>query len=220
MTYGTLNEKSEDKMKEVTDIKLIDKMINKNDITSYLKSININFRLYKYEKGEMLIEMMEKPQSIKFVVKGAIKIYGIRNDGSILPITYNDEFNILGDIELCNDTESQFFVEAKNTMFCLEIPMEINRQVLLNDNCFLRFLLKSISGKMILSNEFQARCTTLEGNLLYYMKEECEDNTIKGIEHTAFLLKSSRRQLQRVLKKLVEENVIDKVGKGCYKLKQ
>lgn len=34
-------------MKEVNDIKLIDKMIEKNEITSYLKSIGINFRLYK-----------------------------------------------------------------------------------------------------------------------------------------------------------------------------
>lgn len=194
-------------------------MIEKNQITSYLKSIGLNFRLYKYEKGEMLIEMMEKTKYIKFVIKGAIKIYGIRNDGTVFPVTYNEDFNILGDIELCNNTEAQFFVEAKNSLMCLEIPLESNKDILLNDNHFLRFLLKSISGKMILSSEFQLKYSTLEERLLYHMKEECKDNTIQGVEHTAFILKSSRRQLQRVLKKLVEENTIEKVGKGMYKLK-
>lgn len=163
--------------------------------------------------------MMEKPQNLKFVMKGAFKIYGIKHDGSVSPVTYNDEFTILGEIELCNDTESPFFVEAKNTVMCLEIPIDSNKESLLNDNCFLRFLLKSVSRKMMMATEFQERGSTLEEKLIYYMKKECDDNIIKGVEHTAFLLKSSRRQLQRVLKKLVEDDVIEKVGKGCYKLK-
>lgn len=88
----------------------------------------------------------------------------------------------------------------------------------MDDNYFLRFLLKSISEKITAISTINSKYNTLEEKLIYYMKEECKDNMITSVENTRFQLSCSRRQIQRVLKKLVDEEKIIRVNKGCYKL--
>lgn len=46
----------------------------------------------------------------------------------------------------------------------------------------------------------------------------CEDS-LKSIEEAINYLHCSRRQLQRILKKLCDENILIKEGKGKYKIK-
>lgn len=92
------------------------------------------------------------------------------------------------------------------------------KEFLMNDNYFLRFVLKSISEKMTAVSSTYSKYNTFEEKLIYYMKEECEDNMITSVENTRFQLSCSRRQIQRVLRKLVDENKIVKMGKGCYRL--
>lgn len=58
----------------------------------------------------------------------------------------------------------------------------------------------------------------LEERLLYHLKNECLHRTIIGMDDTAARLRCSRRQLQRVVKKLEEQGRLKKLRKGCYRL--
>lgn len=136
-------------MKEINDNKSLDKLISEKDIIMHLKNQGIEFKLLEYEKGEMIIKMSEITKLFQFVVKGTVEIYGVRKDGTIYPVRHVDEFTVLGDVEICNsECVSQFFVEAKTNVICIAIPLNENRELLLNDNFFLRYLLKSLSMKM------------------------------------------------------------------------
>ena len=205
-------------MREIKDQKDIDKLILKNDITKYLKDKGIIFRMVQYENGEIIINMKEETEFMKFVMEGFIQIYGLRYDGSIYPVRYIDDFTVLGDVELIQETSAEFFVEAKSKVLCLLISISDNKDILLNDNYFLRFLIKHITRKLTLFSESQSVFTSLEEKLLNYMENECENKMITSVEKTSFQLRCSRRQLHRVLKKLLEEGRVKRISKGCYRV--
>lgn len=205
-------------MKENKDINYINELILTSDILRHLQSQEINFKLYEFSNGEILINMLEKSKFIYFVMQGVIKIYGIRDDGSMYPIRYIDEFVVVGDIELCRKEKSPFLVESCGKTLCLAISLKENRRKLLQDNYFMEYIIESLSNKLALFVEYEVKFISLEEKLINYMRYECEDNMIKSVEKTTVQLKCSRRQLQRILKKLVEYGTIIKLSKGCYRL--
>ena len=58
----------------------------------------------------------------------------------------------------------------------------------------------------------------LTERLRSYMTYQCENRSFKGLEKAAEILRCSPRQLQRVVNQLEEEGVLEKVGKGSYRL--
>ena len=104
---------------------------------------------------------------------GSIEISANRADGTSYPIGYLDGFTCIGDMEFCGKRDDTHQIEARTTALCIVLPLASTKELLLNDNRFLRYLL-------------QLHC--------------------------------SRRQLQRVLKKLLEEGQLVKLSKGSYRL--
>ena len=70
----------------------------------------------------------------------------------------------------------------------------------------------------MLYSSSQSNFSTLEESFLSYLSERCPDQTFSGAEKMAMQLHCSRRQLQRVLKKLLEEGQLVKLSKGSYRL--
>ena len=54
---------------------------------------------------------------------------------------------------------------------------------------------------------------------LNYMQFKCDNHILSGIEKTAFRLHCSPRQLQRILNQFEKDNVVTKIGKGRYIMK-
>ena len=59
---------------------------------------------------------------------------------------------------------------------------------------------------------------TLKEKVLLYLEKEAPDQTIHSVNEAVIFLHCSRRQIQRVLKKLCEEGKLQKLGRGCYRL--
>ena len=64
----------------------------------------------------------------------------------------------------------------------------------------------------------EAVFSSLEEKLLYYLQYTCPHNTLTNVEQTAAHIHCSRRQLQRLLKKLTDGGTLIKIKKGCYRL--
>lgn len=60
--------------------------------------------------------------------------------------------------------------------------------------------------------------TTVEQRVLQYLEKGDAPAELVGMESATLQLRCSRRQLQRVLKKLCLQGKIEKVGKGRYRL--
>lgn len=204
-------------MKRIFDPALLDFYLQKHEIPSLFDTPDLAFSLYQFEKGERL-DTLNPEEYLSFLVDGSIEISANRADGTSYPIGYLDGFTCIGDMEFCGKRDDTHQIEARTTALCIVLPLASTKELLLNDNRFLRYLLNSVTEKLMLYSSSQSNFSTLEESFLSYLSERCPDQTFSGVEKMAMQLHCSRRQLQRVLKKLLEEGQLVKLSKGSYRL--
>ena len=173
-------------------------------------------RLLSYEKGELLNPPFASLQQFLLIVEGNIVIYHISKDGSIHHVSHEGNGTLLGDIEFSGSPYQTLFIEALEQVIALSIPFEPNRDVLENDPVFLKVLLRHLADKLSLSSTLDIMADNLEERLLVYMKTIQPDHRITSVNHAMQALHCSRRQLQRVLKKLCEQGILMHERKGHY----
>ena len=205
-------------MKPIKDPVLLADIVREMEIESKLDLEKVKMGLCKAQKGELLSGPHIRQKYIYILATGIVEIYGIGFDGRKIPVNLINRGSVIGDVEFCSKRNSNLFAEVKKEAICVYIPIEECREVLENDIRFLRWILSSISQKVYLTRVSEGTVISVEEKLLAYMREECEDCTLKGVEHAALRLRCSRRQLQRVLQKLSDERVIKKTGRGIYQL--
>lgn len=76
----------------------------------------------------------------------------------------------------------------------------------------------SQSEELCIIGDMEFVYQSVEERFLYYLKYYCY-GSLKSIEEATNYLHCSRRQLQRILKKLCDEGKMIKEGKGKYKIK-
>lgn len=206
-------------MKQIQDPGKLAECLRRYRIEELFETKQLPFLLRQYERGEILRSPWESANSLQFVVAGAVQIYGVRRDGSYTPLTYTDDFTLLGDMEFCGEFPGPHVVEAVQTVLCVELPLSLCREQLLEDNTFLRFLLRSVVRKTGAITQLEVDFDTVEQKLLYYMRHSCPGGELRGVEAAAIRLRCSRRQLQRALQSLCGKGRIEKVAKGVYRVK-
>ena len=202
----------------VRDEQLLEKTCRELEIDTIIDREKVQPVLLSFGKGELLSGPHIRQQYILFLTSGIVQIYGIGQDGRKIPVNLARKGSIIGDVEFCNSRNSNLFSEVVKEVHCLGISIREYRGILENDARFLRFLLSSVSAKVYLTSVSESPAVSVEEKLLHYMREECDDHILEGIEHAAVRMQCSRRQLQRVLRGLCENGEIEKTGKGRYRL--
>lgn len=206
-------------LRRIRDKKQVEYWLQKGHIRENFDTENLPFSVCRFEKGEYLTRQGGRLAELLFLIEGEVQIYGIREDGSVTPVNRHEAPALLGDAEFVMGGASSLFTEARTTVICAALPMEPYRAELDRDVKFLHLLLRSYAGKFHTMATLEASAKTIEERVLLYMRHVCPNREIGGIETALLQLRCSRRQLQRVLKKLCEENTVEKVGKGKYRLK-
>lgn len=206
-------------LRRIRDKKQVEHWLQKGHIRENFDTENLPFSVCRFEKGEYLTRQGGRLAELLFLIEGEVQIYGIREDGSVTPVNRHEAPALLGDAEFVMGGASSLFSEARTTVICAALPMEPYRAELDRDVKFLHLLLRSYAGKFHTMATLEASAKTIEERVLLYMRHVCPNGEIGGIEIALLHLRCSRRQLQRVLKKLCEENTVEKIGKGKYRLK-
>ncbi len=207
-------------MRKLSDDKLQQYYLNKFQIYALFDTENLPFELYEYDKGEFVNTTTDLSQCILFLVAGMINIHALHADGSKYQLCRIQDFMIIGDMEFSGGEEEHFWVEADTMVRFIALPLHHCRQELYRDNTFLRFLLRSVTNKLSLFSKNEAECLTLEEKLLQAVEQNGTKHEFCGVETMAVNLHCSRRQLQRLLKKLCEQKRMIKTGKGKYRLNE
>ena len=210
-------------MREIRDRNLIEKWMEDCGVRKHFDTPGLEFRAVIYERGEMVLSPEAMMEDILFLADGTIYIYGIREDGTMRPITSiasRKGTALLGDMEFCKGTASPLCVEARTQTVFLVLSVSRYRALLEKDNTFLHLIMRSLAEKLEMFASMEATASDIEGRLMFYMRELCRGGELRGVEAAALHLRCSRRQLQRVLRKLMEEGKITKTGKGRYRLKE
>lgn len=177
-------------------------------------------KLLKFEKGEMLNDPIQSLSQFYIVVEGSVSIYHLTVDGSIRYISKAASGTLLGDMEFSGAGNQSLYVEASETVLCLSMPFRENQSILENDPVFLRFVLSQLAGKLSFLAVMDASAQTLEEKVLFFLRKAQPNHEISSVNHALQMLHCSRRQLQRVLKKLCDEKILIRTGRGRYQLKK
>ena len=174
--------------------------------------------LIQFEEGELLDDPLHPIESFYIIADGSVSIYHLTEEGDIRYISKAGAGILLGDIEFSGVEKNLYYAEAAETVTCLAIPFLENQSILENDPIFLKFVLKQMAKKLSLSSKMDVVTQTLEEKVLFYLNNIQPDHEILSVNQALQELHCSRRQLQRVLKKLCDNHVIAKNGRGCYRL--
>lgn len=204
-------------MKEIYDTKKIQQVLNDYPILDYFDDHDYAFFIIEYEEGETIIHPLKTTKYLLFNLQGTIQIHSILIDGSNYLITSSDDFTMLGDMEFVKKEKPIFFATAKTKVTMLALDIESHQEKLEKDISFLHFLLQSLAKK-ITHSSLDHTANSLEEKLIRYIHYQCDQGILTNIEETATLLHCSRRQVQRILKQLCDENKLTKIKKGTYRL--
>ena len=177
-------------------------------------------KLVEFKKGEILNDPLQLLNRFYIIVRGSVSIYNLTEDGSIRYISKAASGTLLGDMEFSGAGNQSFYIEAAETVLCLAMPFRENLDILENDPVFLRFVLSQLAGKLSLSAVMTASAQTLEEKVLFFLRKVQADHAISSVNQALQALHCSRRQLQRVLKKLCDEGLVVKTSRGHYRLKE
>ena len=177
-------------------------------------------KLVEFEKGELLHSPLYSLCQFYIIVNGHVSIYTLNEGGEIRYISQVGCGSLLGDMEFSGADKQALYAEAESAVLCLLLPFRENQSALEQDPVFLRFVLSQLAKKLSFSTVLDISAQTLEEKLLFLLRNLQLDHEISSVNHALQLLHCSRRQLQRVLKKLCDEGLLRKTGRGHYRLNE
>lgn len=205
-------------MEKIYDKNILASCIAKSKYHAVLDSLDIDFYLIIYEKGELVSAPFQDESLFQIVNQGSINIYFIRDDGTRYSLSNGTSDYFLGDMDIFYSKSGNIYAQAAERVSCISFSIEKNRQSLLSNNKFLRLICESLAAKIGAMTTIDAAPASLTERVMSYMKYKCSNETLKGIEQSAFHLHCSARQLQRILNQCETMGFVKKLGKGTYKL--
>ena len=205
-------------MERIYDKKEIADCIASSKYHTVLDSLDVDFYLIKYQKGELVSSPFQNEILFQIVEQGSINIYCIRDDGTRYSLSNGAADYFLGDMDIFYPKSNNIYAEAAENLTCISFSIEKHREVLLSNNKFLVLICNRLSTKMGVITTMEAAPASLTERVLSYMKYKCSNETLKGIEQAAFHLHCSARQLQRILNQCENAALVKKLGKGTYRL--
>lgn len=219
MPYGTIEKKregDENPMKMIQNAALLERCFKAQQ--AHFQKRPVMMQLIEFQKGELLSSPLQPLHCFYIIMKGSVSIYDLTEDGAARHIAKAESGALLGDIEFSGAGRQSFYTEAAETVLCLALPFHENQSRLENDPLFLRFALGQLAQKLSRSAAMDAMAQTLEEKVLFFLTKVQPEHEITSVNQALQPLHCSRRQLQRVLKKLCDENVLIKTGRGRYRL--
>jgi CRP/FNR family putative post-exponential-phase nitrogen-starvation transcriptional regulator len=205
-------------MEKIYDKTAVIKYLGKLHLAEQFETEKLDFFIVKYQRGEFLSQPEQPIKYFQFMVKGNASLYYLDENGSRRNVTVIDGEGLLGDMEFVTGGMPVFYTEALTPITVLALPMEKNRKRLEQDCRFLMYLLKQASVVKMFSARNTVVFPRLDEKLIYYLENDCPHRTLTGMETSAARLRCSRRQLQRVVRKLEEQGKLVKLGRGRYRL--
>lgn len=205
-------------MEYIRDDRLLQRLLNQEKILSHFETEGLNFQLIKYEKHELLCAPGRPLTNLLFLVKGSVRVYGLREDGSSFSVSRGVGQTTLGNLEFVRHDLPVFYTDAVEEVLCVALPIEKNRPALEQDRVFLRFVMDDMANMILMFTLIGSAGQPIEEKVLTFLRDIQPDHTLHGINDGLAQLHCSRRQLQRVVKKLCGDGVLEKIGKGKYRL--
>lgn len=206
-------------MERINNPKRLRALLEQSGVEQYFETPGLDFEGFRYRKGEQMSSPEEEYNYLQMIVNGNVSVYYIREDGSSYSLGDNEGRFLLGDTQFFSKGEGMpCFTEALTDVECLALPLSRCREILKSDRRFLYLIGSVLAEKLQNFSVNVAESQTLEERVVNHLRYYCPGGEMNGLERTAFRLHCSSRQLQRVLNRLEEKQIVERCGKGKYRL--
>lgn len=205
-------------VEKIYDKELADRYLKQTSYEEIIGFVREKLWIARYRKGELVSQPLQNEHLLQVVVQGKLRIYCIRDDGSVHSLSTGQHDYLLGDMDIFSEEAGSVYAEADTDLICLALSIDENKAELMDNIGFLRSICSSLTKKMQMLATFDAAPASLKERVLTYMQYRCGGNELRGLERAAFHLNCSSRQLQRILNQYEADGIVKKIGKGSYRL--
>jgi CRP-like cAMP-binding protein len=177
--------------------------------------------LFSFDEGEFICTQAQSSDYLYVLVKGKLKIYTTSAEGRMLIISFKTPLEVIGDIEYIRNIDIINTVEAVSPVLMIGVQYRWLKKYSSDYSPLLQFLLDIITKKFFIkSNAMNFNLmypveVRLASYLLSVSYDESDDLfrgqlSISSLPDAANLIGTSYRHLNRVIKKLSEEGLIER----------
>ncbi len=208
-------------MRIITDQKKVNECLDSHDFSKIFGNLELyrkHFKVFIYEKGEMIIPSPETRKNMFFLVDGKFSVYSVTEEGKQMLVRYCDSFISMGDMELLGYSEAAHNIEMNSQCTFLVLDMLLHREALLADSTFMFYIARGLAEKLNYFGTMQFHDKTISakqkvisqiiavaGEHLFYKE---------NLRKTAQILSISYRHMHRILSDLVERRVLSRENNG------
>ncbi|WP_230159637.1 cyclic nucleotide-binding domain-containing protein [Peribacillus sp. Bi96] len=212
-------------------------MNNSPSLFEYLDQFKLNkifseglkekLSLYQFQNGEILCSKGDEIHKMYFLVKGKVKIYTTSPEGKALIVRFKTPLALIGDVEYIKGMHVLHSVQAVSEGYVISVHYDDVRSMENNRVEFLHFLLQVVTQKFYTESHATSlnRLYPVEIRLASYLlslsSEKCgsifhEEMSTSNLTEIADLIGTSYRHLNRVIHKLCEEGIIQRIKGSLY----
>lgn len=204
-------------MRRIFDPQILQEQLKNINLSQWFSSENLAFTLVEFASGDVITSPNRKTQQLYLMLSGDIAVRSILPDGREYLLATGSGITLLGDVEFVTDAPPSFWAQAVTPALALCLSLTTYRELLWQDNVFLRRVLHSVTEKLQSASVSEVQHGTLEQRMFGLLRRNGQDK-LTHIGQTAALLHCSQRQLLRILKKCTTEGIMERTGKGVYRV--
>lgn len=144
-------------MKKIEQPELKQHFIDETDFEQQFSSpMNSQAQLVYFAANEFLIQDVQRPEFLYYLVKGRVKLYDNLPNGKTALIDFFMAPCFVGEMELIDPQSEPFGVQAITDCWCLALPIAQVRKTCMTDSVFLQQLCRYLAQKNIRNVETAA----------------------------------------------------------------
>ncbi|WP_226579814.1 Crp/Fnr family transcriptional regulator [Halobacillus litoralis] len=187
-----------------------------------------NIKTYSFQKGDVLFTTGEELTELYFLVEGKIKIFTVTLEGRSLINRFKTPLALLGDVEYIRGTSVLNSVEAISDGVMLAASFADVKELEKSHPALVRFLLEKVAEKFYTASQATSMhmLYPVEVRLASYLLSISSDGEgtvfheemrTENLTELAEWIGTSYRHLNRVLKKMTSEAIIERKN-GAIKI--
>ena len=196
--------------------KTIQHYVEKYDMAAFLNDDMLrHLQLYRFEPYTHVYIEEDEQYNLYFLVEGQLQCNHYHMNGKLAVFALSTPFTAIGDLEILSDQPLNSNVIATEATVMLGIARDYVEAYGADDPRFLRFLLDELRTKIYHTTMLQtSHVLPVINRLAVYILTQTRDATesvtitLPAKEELASMLGTTTRHLNRVLKQLVEADII------------
>ncbi|MGG4216742.1 cyclic nucleotide-binding domain-containing protein [Paenibacillus jamilae] len=209
-------------MREIQDQEQLKYFLHLHQLESILyKPLHPYLSLHRLEQGEKLCSQGDVIEHLYILVQGKVKIFTSSTEGKTLILCFKTPIEVIGDVEYIRNSHVINTVEAVSPIYVIGVHHQWMNKYGKDYAPLLQFLLDIVTRKFCLDSDFSNfnLMYPVEVRLASYLLSVSFDESnsvfheelrVSGLVDVANLIGTSYRHLNRVIRKMIEEGLVER----------